>query len=160
MEPPRVEPPPPPASPFNPTPQPALPPGRSGCPKPLIIGCLAVIVLGGIALLAGFFYVGKNASSILQWSLRQTENGIMGQLPKDTTSEERERLQQAFADVRKGVQDGSVTPEELQPLQFKMLEIARKGNAMTREDVRNLTEMLEGVAGGGPPSGSGGAPPG
>lgn len=160
MEPPRVEPPPPPASPFNPTPQPALPAGRSGCPKPLIIGCLAVIVLGGIALLAGFFYVGKNASSLLQWSLRQIETGITAQLPKDTTPEEKERLQQAFENVRSGVQNGSISPEKLQPVQMKALELSRKGNSMTREDVRNLTEMLEGVAAGGPPSGSGGTPPG
>jgi hypothetical protein len=160
MEPPRVEPPPPPASPFNPTPQPTAPRGGSGCPKPLIIGCLAVIVLGGIALLAGFFYVGKNASSILQWSLSTTEKGILQQLPQDTTAEEKERLQRAFADVRKGVQDGSVTPERLQPLQFKMLEISRKGKAMTREDVRSLTEMLEGMTAGGPSSGSGATPPG
>ena len=160
MEPPRVEPPPPPASPSNPAPQPAVPRGGSGCPKPLIVGCLAVVVLGGIALLAGFFYVGKNASSILQWSLSTTEKGIMGQLPKDTTAEEKERLQRAFADVRKGVQDGSITPEKLQPLQFKLLEVSRKGNAMTREDVRGLTEMLEKMTGGEPSSGSGGTPPG
>lgn len=151
MEPPRVEPPPPPVSPFNPAPQPALPAGRSGCPKPLIVGCLVVIVLGAIALVGGFVYIQKNAGTLLQWSLRQIENGITAQLPKDTTPEEKERLQQAFENVRSGVRDGSIGPEKLQPVQMKALELSRKGNSMTREDVQELTRLLEKTAGGPPP---------
>lgn len=150
MEPPRVQPPPPPAAPFDP----AARPKSSGCPKPLVIGCLAVILVGGVALLGGFFFLMKNASSVIQWSMRQMENGVMGQLPPTVTPEERQRLRQAFADVSQGLKDGRIKPEEFQPLQFKMMEIARKGNNLTRQDVLELTRALEEVAHKGPPPGS------
>ncbi|HEV8577879.1 MAG TPA: hypothetical protein VGX68_02255 [Thermoanaerobaculia bacterium] len=143
MEPPRVEPPPPPAAPFDPSARPK----SSGCPKPLIIGCLIIFLLGGVALLGAFYYMTKNASRVLQWSMQQMETGVMAQLPKDVTPEEKERLRQAFADVRQGLQDGRIPPEKLQPAQFKMMEIARKGSSLTRQDVLELTRALEEVAG-------------
>jgi|SRR6185295_4724651 len=142
MEPPRVQPPPPPAAPFDPSARPK----PSGCPKPLVIGCLVVILLGGAALLGGFFFLMKNASSVIQWSMRQMENGVMAQLPPTVTPEEKQRLRQAFADVSQGLKDGRIKPEEFQPLQFKMMEIARKGNNLTRQDVLELTRALEEVA--------------
>ncbi|HEY7215779.1 MAG TPA: hypothetical protein VIC28_14205 [Thermoanaerobaculia bacterium] len=151
MEPPRVQPPPPPAAPFDPS---ARRPKTSGCPKPLVIGCLVFILLGGVALLGGFFFLMKNASGVIQWSMRQMENGVMAQLPPDVTPEERQRLRQAFADVSQGLKDGRIKPEEFQPLQFKMMEIARKGNNLTRRDVLELTRALEEVAHKGPPPGS------
>ena len=150
MEPPRVEPPPTPTAPFDPSARPK----SSGCPKPLVIGCLVVILVGGVALLGGFFFLMKNASSVIQWSMRQMENGVMGQLPPTVTPEEKQRLRQAFADVSQGLKDGRIKPEEFQPLQFKMMEIARKGNNLTRQDALELTRALEEVAHkAGPPPG-------
>jgi hypothetical protein len=143
MEPPRVEPPPPPPAPFDPTARPK----SSGCPKPLVIGCVAVILIAGVALLGGFYYMAKNAPKVLEWSLRQMENGVMAQLPSDVTPEEKERLRQAFADVSQGIKDGRIPPDRLQPLQMKMMEIVRKGSDMTRKDVLELTRSLEEVAG-------------
>jgi uncharacterized membrane protein len=138
-------PPPPPASPFNPVPRPAAPQGRSGCSKPLIIGCVVVFLVGAIALLGGLWYVGTHAAALLQWSFQQMETGLMAQLPKDVTPEERANLQQAFADVRQAIKENRVSPERLQPIQWKMLEIARKGNALTRQDVLDLTRSLQEV---------------
>jgi hypothetical protein len=152
MEPPRVEPPPPPASPFNPTPQPALPSGRSGCPKPLIIGCLAVIVLGGIALIVGFVWVGNNFGRLLTFSLQQAESGIFAQLPQDVTSEERERLRRAFQGARQRIESASSAQEiaeESQQLNMKLLAVTRKGKGLTRQEVQELTEDLEKFASGG-----------
>jgi hypothetical protein len=145
MEPPRVEPPPPPPAPFDPSARPK----SSGCPKPLVIGCIAVILIGGLAVLGGIYYVANNASKVLTWSFTQMENGVMMQLPKDVTPEEKERLHQAFAAIRKGIEDGSIPPEKLQPVQFKMMEISRKGSNLTRQDVQELTRSLEEVTGGG-----------
>src|SRR5215218_7779121 len=140
MEPPRVEPPPPPpASPFDP----AARPNTGGCPKPLVIGCVAVLLIGGLALLAGFLYVAKNPSKVLNWSLNQLENGVMAQLPGDVTPEERDRLRLAFTEVGAGLQSGRITPEQFEPVQFKMIEIARKGKAVTRQDILALTQSLE-----------------
>ena len=143
MEPPRVEPPPPPAAPFDPSARPK----SSGCPKPLVIGCLVAILVGGLAVLGAFLFVAKNASSVLQWSMRKMEEGVMTQLPADVTPEEKERLRQAFADVSQELRDGRIKPEQLQPAQFKMMEIARKGSNMTRQDVLELTRTLQEVAG-------------
>ena len=142
MEPPRVEPPPPPA-PFDPSARPKT----GGCPKPLVIGCIAIILIGGLAALGGFIYVARNATKVLQWSFAQMEKGVLAQLPKDVTPEEKERLRRAFAGVSQGIKDGSIPVEKLQPAQFKMMEIARKGSNLTRQDVLDLTRSLEEVAG-------------
>jgi hypothetical protein len=142
MEPPRVEPSPPPA-PFDPSARPKT----GGCPKPLVIGCIAVILIGGLAALGGFIYMARNATKVLQWSFAQMEKGVLAQLPKDVTPEEKERLRRAFAGVSQGLKDGSIPVEKLQPAQFKMMEIARKGSNLTRQDILDLTRSLEEVAG-------------
>src|SRR3982750_2577826 len=83
MEPPRVEPAPPPASPFNPQ----VRPKAGGCPKPLIFGCLGLLVLGGLGILGFFFYVGTHVGQLLQFSLRQSGTAIPQQLPTGGTQE-------------------------------------------------------------------------
>lgn len=138
--------PPPPASPFNPTPRP-IPQGSGGCSKPLVVGCVIVVLVGAIAVLGGIYYVGTHAVALFQWSLQQMENNLLVQLPKDVTPEEKANLQQAFTDVRKAIQDGKVPPERLQPLQFKIIEITRKGSSVTRQDIVDFTRSLEDVAG-------------
>ena len=103
--------------------------------------------MGAIAVLGGIYYVGTHAVALFQWSLQQMENNLLVQLPKDVTPEEKANLQQAFADVRKAIQDGKVPPESLQPLQFKIIEITRKGSSVTRQDIVDFTRSLEDVAG-------------
>lgn len=143
MEPPRLDAPPTPQAPFDPSARPK----PSGCPKPLVIGCIAILLIGGLALLGGLYFMMKHASSVLQWSLQQTEKELMTQLPKEVTPEEKDRLHRAFADVIQGIQDQRIPVEKLQPVQFKMLEIARKGSSVTRQDVLELTRKLESAAG-------------
>lgn len=156
MEPPRVEPPPPPASPFNPTPQPAIPGGKSGCPKPLIIGCLAVLVVGGLALLGGFWWIGSNLDRLLTFTLSQTETTVFAQLPQDVTPQERDRLRGAFQSARQRISSAGSSQEiaqQAQQLNMELLAVTRKGAGLTREDVQRLTETLESFAGGsGPPA--------
>ncbi len=142
MEPPQPPPPsPPPAAPFDPNARPKT----GGCPKPLIIGCLAILVIGGLVLLGAFAYMAKNAGKVLQWSVTQMENGVMAKLPADVTQEERDRLRMAFADVTAGLSSGAITPDKFQPVQIKILEIARK-EQVTRQDVLDLTRLLEETA--------------
>src|SRR3954447_7533630 len=135
--------PPPPASPFNPAPRPAAPQRAGGCSKPLIVGCVVVFLVGAITLLGGLYYVTTHTASLLQWYFQQAETSLLAQLPRDVTPEERANLQQAFADVRQALRDGKVPLERLQPLQFKMLEIARKGSSVTRQDAVDLTRSME-----------------
>ncbi|HEY9421233.1 MAG TPA: hypothetical protein VIW92_07450 [Thermoanaerobaculia bacterium] len=155
MEPPRVEPPPPPASPFNPTPQPAIPrAGGSGCPKPLIIGCLAVLVVGGLALIGGFWWIGSNLDRFMAFALQQTENAVFAQLPQDVTSEERDRLRSAFQAARQRMASAGSkeVAQDAQQLMMELQTITRSD--MTRKDIQRLTETLEKFAsgGGGPPA--------
>ncbi|HEY3571463.1 MAG TPA: hypothetical protein VGP73_26295 [Thermoanaerobaculia bacterium] len=144
MEPPRVEPAPPPTSPFNPQPRPAA----GGCPKPLIFGCLGLLVLVGIGFLGFFFYVGTHVGQLLQFSLRQSETAVTQQLPPDVTQEDRQRLHQAFEAARDRASHSARAQdiaESSQQLQFKMLHVVRRGQEgkLTRADVQDLTQTLE-----------------
>jgi uncharacterized protein HemX len=149
--------PPPPASPFNPVPRP-IPPSRGGCSKPVVIGCVVVFLVGALAVLGGIFYVGTHRVALFQWTLQQMENNLLAQLPKDVTAEEKANLQQAFTDVRTAIQDGKVSEEGLQPLQFKIIELTRKGSSVTRQDVLDFTRTLQAVAGK-PAAPAGASPP-
>lgn len=143
MEPPHTPPPPPP-SPFQPiTPGPAPAPGKTrGCSKPVIIGCLGLLVLTGIGLVVLIL----NAPKLLDWAFGQMESGILAQLPPDVTPEERERLQKAFADVSEAARTGKANPAELQDLQRKLMQFSSK-RPLTRQDILDLTRELEEAAG-------------
>jgi hypothetical protein len=137
-----------PVSPFQPRPvEPKA--GGGGCGKPVVIGCVAALLLGAIAVLGVIYYIGSRPDTLgkmMQWSLTQMENGVMQQLPADVTAEDRARLQKAFVDVRSSVQAGKTDPAQLQELNLQMLEFSRKGRNTTRQDVIELTESLERVA--------------
>ena len=142
MEPPRLEPAPPPASPFDPTARPV----KGGCPKPLIFGCLGLLVLAGLVLVGFFLYAGTHVGKLLQFSLRQSEASILAQLPKDVTPEEQQRLRAAFQGAReRALKPGNMQEiaESSQQLQLKMLATIRKGQNLTRQDVQELTLALE-----------------
>ena len=140
MEPPSSSYPPPPPSPFSPT-GPAPAPRPSGCGKPVIIGCLVILVLLGI----GLVLLVTNAPKLLDWALGQMEATILAQLPPDVTPEEKERLQQAFAGLQEAVDSGKANPAELQDLQRKMMSLS--GKNLTREEILELTRDLEEAAG-------------
>ncbi len=156
MEPPVQPPPPPPAAPFDPTARPK----SGGCPKPLIIGCLVVFVLGGVALLGFFYYASKNMGKMMTYSLQQSEGAVLAKLASDVTPEERQRLEAAFEAARQRLA-ASKSAEEIaqasQTVNSKMLELVWKKTPITRQEVQELTKVLEDLAG--PPAGST-APPG
>jgi hypothetical protein len=137
----------PPASPFNPVPRPAAPQGGGGCSKPVVVGCIAVFLVGAIVVLGGIYYVGTHAEALLQWTLQTMEANLLSQLPKDVTPEEKANLQQAFSDVRQGLRQGTIPRERLQSVQFKIMEMARKGPSVTRQDVVDFTHSLQEVVG-------------
>jgi hypothetical protein len=150
MEPPSSSyPSPPPPSPFSPT-GPAPAPSRAGgCGKPVVIGCLVLVVLAGLGLVGMIWYASTNYDKLMRFSLRQSEGQILAQLPGDVTPGERQRLEEAFdaavraAETRK---PGEIAAQS-QEVQYKMLELVRKGQDLTREDVRELTELLEKMGG-------------
>jgi hypothetical protein len=155
MEPPYVQPAPPPASPFHPT---ARPSGPGGCPKRLILGCLGVLLLAGLGLVGFFIYAGTHMGQFLQFYLRQTETALSAQMPKDVTPQEQQRLHAAFTAARaRALRLGRLqdVAENIQRLQFKLLDVLKKGPGLTRQDVLELTQTLEEFArtGQAPPGG-------
>jgi hypothetical protein len=147
MEPPYAAPAPPPASPFNPAaPRPS---GPGGCPKPLIFGCLGLLVVAGLGLVGFFLYAGMHVGKLLQFSLNQSETTISSQMPKDVTPEEQKRFHAAFQAAReRALKPGHIQEiaESSQQLQFKMLAVVRKEPNVTRQDVLDLTRVLEDFA--------------
>ncbi|HYG65802.1 MAG TPA: hypothetical protein VEL74_24685 [Thermoanaerobaculia bacterium] len=156
-EPGSIPPPPPPVSPFQPRPVEPVP-SRGGCGKPVVIGCVAALLLGAIVLLGGIWYVANNPdvlNKMMNLSLSQLETGLMQQLPPGVTAEEKARLQAAFAGAKEAIQSGRPSPEELQEFNMQLFPYSRKAGNMTRQDVQDLTELLERLARG-EPTGSGG----
>ena len=78
-----------PRSPFAP---PQAPSPRTGGPaKPLVIGCLVVLILAGIGLIASLYYVGQSYEKIFAWSLSRIRDGVQERLPKDLSAEAKQR---------------------------------------------------------------------
>lgn len=131
------------SNPFNPTPVASRPAGRSGCSKPLLIGCGAVLLLLGIGLVLMIY----NAPKIVQWSFQAMEQDILGRLGPDVTPEDRAGLVAAFADAREAVSRNQVDVTKLQPFQNKVMEVAPANKKLSREEVLELTRALEELAG-------------
>jgi hypothetical protein len=149
-------PPPPPVSPFQPRPVEPAPARSGGCGKPVVVGCVAALLLGALVVLGGIYYIGTRPDAINQlmlFSLTQLENGVMQQLPAGVTPQEKARLQSAFAGARRALEAGRIAPAELQEFNYELLEFSRKGRNVTREDVLDLTEKLERLARGEPVGG-------
>jgi hypothetical protein len=139
-------PPPPSPSPFHPEP---IRPARGGCPKPLLIGCLVVIVVGGAVLLGGFLYLAKHYDKLMLRSFDRIEEGTKAALPPDLPADERQRLDAAFAAARQAVAASMKVPEKAQQMQLQMMDVARvsQDGRVTREEVRQITEILERIGG-------------
>jgi len=138
----------PPPSPFNPqgVPPPGIPgrpPGRSGCSKPLLIGCGIVLLLLGAGLVLMIF----NAPKIVQWSFTMMEQDIMGRLGPDVTPEDRARLATAFDDARSAMEKNQMDITKVQAFQDKIMEVAPANRKLSRKDVQELTAVLEDLAG-------------
>lgn len=135
-------------SPFNPPGAnppgvPGRPPGRSGCSKPLLIGCGAVLLLGAVGLILMIL----NAPKLVQWSFTKMEQDIMGRLGPDVTPEDRARLATAFKDARRAMEKDQIDLSKVQAFQNKILEVAPAARPLSHKDVYELTVVLEDLAG-------------
>lgn len=142
---------PPSPAPFNPTaPQPG---GRRGCSKPMVVGCLVVLLGGGIAALGGLYYVATHLSTILHHSFAKMEEELAAIMPADVTAAERERLHAAFQSAGAAMaHPDKLDPARLNRVQTELFSVSRKGKSLTRADVLELTEALEGLQPAAPPA--------
>jgi hypothetical protein len=134
---------PPPLSPSPFQPQAVRQPG--GCGRPMLVGCGVAFLLLGIAAVV-FLFQAKN---LLAWTLGKMQSEIVGALPPDVTPEERQRLDSAFAAAAEAVRAGKLEQTALTKLQGKLMALGEKAprRQITRQDVLDLTETLEAVAG-------------
>ena len=131
-----------PSQPFSPG-GPGPTPG--GCGRPIWIGCSLVILLAGIGAMIALW----NAPNLFEWAMEKFEVEIMDSLPADVSTDQKERLSQAFAATREAVADGSADALALQSLQQKLTErIMSSGDELTEADVEEMIAALEAVAGG------------
>lgn len=136
-----------PRQPFNPLPVVPQAPPRSGGPgKPLVIGCLVVLVLAGVGLIASLYYVGQSYDKIFAWSLGRIRDGVQDRLPKDLSAEAKQRLDDAFTAAQAAAGSVRGNPAAAQRLQKLMLDLAHQvegSGPLTRQQVEEITHTLE-----------------
>jgi hypothetical protein len=135
---------PPPPAPFNPAaPQTG---GRRGCSKPMVVGCLVVLLGGGILALGALYYVATHLPTILSHSFATMERELLAIMPPEVTAEERERLHLAFQSAGTAMaHPDKLDPARLNRVQTELFSVSRKGKSLARADVLKLTEALEGL---------------
>jgi hypothetical protein len=129
--------------PFNP---PAPSPRTGGPGKPLVIGCLILLVLAGIGLIGGLYYAGQNYDKLFSWSLARIRDGVLLRLPKDLPAEERQRLDAAFTAAQSAASATRRDPTTASRLQTLMLDLAHEAQGtgtLTRKQVEEITVTLE-----------------
>jgi uncharacterized protein HemX len=146
-----------PRSPFHPPPP--APKVRTGGPgKPLVLGCLILLVVAGIGLMAALYYVGQHYDQVFAWSIARLRDAVEPRLPKDLPAEDRQRLDDAFTAAQGAAGAARHNPAAAQKLQSLMLELAGKSGGsgtFTREQVREISATLEKIAEVGRPEGKG-----
>lgn len=124
-------------SPFEPEPA-----DLGGCGKPVVIGCLAILVL----LAVGFVIFLAKARGMLDWALLQYQTAVVTNLSEEVTVEERQRLESAFENARAAIRENRMEPSALQRLQRFMSSPPRPNQPIAPDTVRELSEVLESLA--------------
>ncbi|HYN21139.1 MAG TPA: hypothetical protein VE078_09280 [Thermoanaerobaculia bacterium] len=129
-----------PAAPFHPGEPRRTGPSRT---RPLLIGCGVVLVLLGI----GAIVLVVKLPELVDWMFHQLESQVMAKLPPDITLEERQRLDAAFDAAAGAIGERRANQAKAEELNAVLMEFARAGRTITREDVLELTRALEETAG-------------
>lgn len=125
------------------------PPDHPGWVRGLTFGCAGLVVL----LIAGGAYLATRVDDILQGVIGAMQSSVEERLPEGFGSEDRARLDAAFAAARARAGAGrGIDAEALQRAHLRSTALAAKPpGEVTREDVLGLVEALERFATGGPP---------
>jgi hypothetical protein len=128
--------------PILPPPAPIEPgPARRGCARNALIGCGAVALLVVLCLVAFMIYVQKRPTAITDFMMRQIESNYAS----DVTEAEKAELRTAYADFREAVQADRARREPLE--RMRRIMTFNPGGEVTREQVRELTEVFREAAG-------------
>jgi hypothetical protein len=83
----------------------------------------------------------------VDWMFTRLEEQILAKLPEDVTPEERQRLAAAFDAAAEAIGSGKADRAKADELNSVLMDLAQGGRRITKEDVRELTQALEEVAG-------------
>jgi hypothetical protein len=121
----------------------------------MVVGCLVVLLGGDILALAGLYYVATHLPSILSRSFATMERELLAIMPPDVTAEDKQRLHDAFASASAAMaHPDKLDPARLNRVQTELFSVSRKGKSLTRADVLELIEALEGLQPAAPPASS------
>ncbi|MDH3255377.1 MAG: hypothetical protein OEM62_10325 [Acidobacteriota bacterium] len=115
----------------------------SGCGKPAVIGCLVLLLVVALGLVALMW----KARDLLEFAVEEYRGVVIQSLPPDLSENERQRLNQAFEGALAAIRAGNLDPGGLQRLQRVLASPPRPGDTLDRESVLELTEALEQLAG-------------
>lgn len=117
---------------------------RRGCLIAGLSGCGLLAVLLGVGLLVAV----TQADELLEFLLDLGRERIMEELPEDTASEERNRLDRAFDSVLERYRTRPATPADNRRLRSALTDALRRAERglFDRDDLRRLTERLERIA--------------
>ena len=115
----------------------------AGCGKPAVIGCLVLLVLVGL----GLGVLVWKARDLLGFAIGEYQAAVMAALPEDLRESERQRLERAFDRALAAIEGGDMNPAGLQKLQRALASPPRPGEVLEREEVIDLIEALETIAG-------------
>ncbi|MDH3744277.1 MAG: hypothetical protein OES47_04145 [Acidobacteriota bacterium] len=115
------------------------PANLTGCGKPVVIGCLVLLVL----LAAGMILLLTQSNRLMSWTMNQVKAQVMAELPPAVETEERDRLAAAFESATAALAAGDIDPEDLQSLQRVVAEVQASGGKLSAEQVEEVTLLLE-----------------
>ena len=125
------------------------PPARRGCARGVAIGCAAAGLLAILCVGAFFAYVRRHPET--------ATDVMMGQIEKryapDVTPADKDRLQSAYREFRRGLVSKRIGHEPLEHVRPILSGTARR--EITRDQVLELTRVFEEAvrsAGGAPPA--------
>jgi hypothetical protein len=102
-----------------------------------------------LVLLAVVGVVLSQSTSIVRWWFHTFEVSLEPRLPADLTAGERQGLHRAFEaaarDIGKASGDGGV--QQLEAFQHELMKLSNPQTPITRRDVLELTDVLNGLAG-------------
>lgn len=110
-----------------------------------LVGCGVALLLVGVAAVVFLL----QADDFVGWVFGSVEETLIERLPPDLPDAERERLEEAFADAVARLGSGEGDPEAMRRLQAELTAVVRASGdrPLTREEVAEITAVLEAVAG-------------
>jgi hypothetical protein len=120
-----------------------------GCLKKSLIGCGVVALLVAVCFIAILIYVRQRPDALTDIVMKQVESHYAA----DVTAAEKEQLRAAYADFRAALRDHRVSREPLERMRTTLVSRGSQSE-VSREQVRDLTDLFRKAAGGGAASSS------